>query len=98
MTVLTPPCSSSEASGWLAQLEWMCTHPVPLHAHTHFLAGFRATLILNAGQAVPAPAPVTLCILQDLHHTCLVDGVNALRGINTQVQHKNISSSELAQR
>lgn len=43
-----------------------------------FLAGLRAALILNAGQAVPAPPPVALSVLQDLHHTCLVDGVDAL--------------------
>lgn len=64
----------------------MCTHPVPLHAHTHFLASLRAALILNAGQTVPAPPPVALCILEDFHHACLVDGVNALME-KTDVRH-----------
>lgn len=67
-------------------LSWICTHPVPLHAHTHFLAGLRAALILNAAQAVPAPPSVALCVLQNLHHTCLVDGVDALT--ERQTRHR----------
>jgi len=69
----------------LTQLEWICTHPIPRHAHTHFLAGFGAALILNAAQAVTAPTPVAIRILQDLHHTSLVDGVNAL----VRITHRN---------
>lgn len=72
---LVPPVRSLAV---LNGLSWICTHPVPLHAHTHFLAGLRAALILNAGQAVPAPPSVALGVLQNLHHTCLVDGVDAL--------------------
>lgn len=59
--------------------QWICTHPVPLHAHTHFLSGLRAALVLNAGQAVPAPPPLPLRVFQELHHARLVDGIDALR-------------------
>lgn len=76
----------------LTRLKWICTHPIPLHAHTHFLSGLRTALILNAGQAIPAPPSVALCVLQELHHACLMDRVDALMRIT------NISSSELAWR
>lgn len=56
-----------------------CTYPAPFHAHTHFLATVCDILILDAAPQ----APTSLCaiaLLQDLHHLCLVDWVNALQG------------------
>lgn len=75
---------------WLSliELEWICTYPVPFHAHTHFLASLGAALILDAGQAVPAPPPVALRVLQDLHHAGLVDGVESLIGTMYTLGHK----------
>lgn len=69
----------------------MCTYPVPFHAHTHFLAGLGATLILDAGQAVPAPPPVALRVLQDLHHAGLVDGVQALMGTTRLLSDRDMA-------
>lgn len=80
MNRTSPHCPDVTITSWFLQIlqQWICTHPVPLHAHTHFLAGLRAALILNAGQAVSAPPPVSLRIFQELHHACLVDWIDAL--------------------
>lgn len=60
-------------------LQWMCTHPAPLYSHTHFIAALRAALVLYARQTVSAaPALTAVALLQDLHHTRLMDGVQTL--------------------
>ena len=55
-----------------------CTYPAPFHAHTHFLATVCGILILDAAPQAPTSL-CTIALLQDLHHLCLVDWVNALQ-------------------
>lgn len=58
-----------------------CTYPVPLHAHTHFLAAVRPALVLHrvGGQALAAPLLLAgLRLAQDLRHALLMDGVQTL--------------------
>jgi len=55
-----------------------CTYPAPFHAHTHFLATVCGILVLDAAPQAPAPL-CAIALLQDLHHLCLVDRVNALQ-------------------
>lgn len=58
-----------------------CTYPVPLHAHTHFLATVRPALVLHrvGGQTLAAPLLLAgLRFAQDLRHALLMDGVQTL--------------------
>lgn len=60
-----------------------CTYPVPLHAHTHFLAAVRPALVLHhvGGQALAAALLLAgLRLAQDLRHALLVDRVQTLVG------------------
>lgn len=66
-----------------------CTYPIPLHAHTHFLATIRPALVLHRvrSQAFAAPLLFTgLWLTQDLGHALLVHIVQTL--INTQGGNK----------
>ena len=59
-----------------------CTYPVPLYAHTHFLAAVRAALVLDRVRAEALPAPPLLRALgvtQHFRHSLLVNDVKALR-------------------
>ena len=65
-----------------------CTYPVPLHAHTHFLATVRPALVLHRvrGQTLATPLFLTsLRLTQDLGHTLLVYIVQTLIGTCTQM-------------
>lgn len=58
-----------------------CTYPVPLHAHTHFLAAVWPALVLHrvGGQALAAPLLLAdLRLAQDLRHALLMGGVQTL--------------------
>lgn len=66
-----------------------CTYPVPLHAHTHFLATVRPALVLHRvrSQTLTAPLLLTgLWLAQDLGHALLVHIVQTL--INTRGSNK----------
>lgn len=64
-----------------------CTHPVPLHAHTHFLAAVRPALVLDRvrGQALAAALLLAgLRLAQDLGHALLVYIVQTLMDTHPQ--------------
>lgn len=63
-----------------------CTHPVPLHAHTHFLAAVRPALVLHRvrGQALAAALLLAgLRLAEDLGHALLVHIVQTLMDTHT---------------
>lgn len=71
-----------------------CTYPVPLHAHTHFLATVWPALVLHCvgGQALAAPLFLTgLWLAQDLRHTLLMHIIQTL--INTYTATINANST-----
>lgn len=66
-----------------------CTYPVPLHAHTHFLATVWAALVLHCVRSQTLAAPLLLTglrLAQHLSHALLVHIVQTLT--NTQCSNK----------
>lgn len=63
-----------------------CTYPVPLHAHTHFLATVWPALVFHrvGGQTLAASLLLAgLGLAQDLRHALLMNGVQTLKHTQT---------------
>lgn len=73
-----------------------CTYPVPLHAHTHFLATVRPALVLHRvrGQTLAAALLLTgLRLAQDLRHALLMHIVQTLMNTHTDTATINANST-----